>query len=73
MCVPLASEFNEMLGIDLKVWGKQYFLVIIDITTRFCAACVIKDKLPSTIVRGLFLSWVATFWPPKKLISDNGG
>ena len=65
MCVPLASEFNEMLGIDLKVWGKQYFLVIINIATRFSAACVINDKLPATIVRGLFLSWVETFGPPK--------
>ena len=73
VCMPLASEFNEMIGIDLKVWGKQYFLVIVDIATRFCAACVIEDKLPSTIVRGLFLTWVATFGPPKKLISDNGG
>ena len=73
VCMPLASEFNEMIGIDLKVWGKQYFLVIVDIATRFCAACVIDDKTPSTIVRGLFLTWVATFGPPKKLISDNGG
>ena len=22
VCMPLASEFNEMIGIDLKVWGK---------------------------------------------------
>ena len=73
VCMPLASEFNEMIGIDLKIWGNQYFLVIVDIATRFCAARVIEDKLPSTIVRGLFLSWVATFGPPKKLISDNGG
>ena len=65
VCMPLASEFNEMIGIDLKIWGKQYFLVIVDIATRFCAACIIEDKMPSTIVRGLFLTWVATFGPPK--------
>jgi len=23
VCVPLVSEFNEILGIDLKVWRKQ--------------------------------------------------
>ena len=73
VCVPMANEFNEMLGIDLKIWGKQYFLVIIDIATRFCAACVINNKVPSTIIKGIFLSWIATFGPPKKIISDNGG
>ena len=25
VCVPLANEFNEMLGVDLKVWVKHYF------------------------------------------------
>ena len=73
VCAPLATAFNEMLGIDLKTWGKQYFLVIVDIATRFCGACVTQDKLSSTIVKGLFLSWIAIFGPPKKIISDNGG
>ena len=73
VCIPLAYEFNEMLGIDLKIWGNNYFLVIVDIATRFCAAKVIRNKLPSTIVKGLFLSWVAIFGPPKKIIQDNGG
>ena len=73
VCVPLAYEFNEMLGIDLKTWGSNYFLVLVDIATRFCAAKVIGNKCPSTIVKGLFLSWVAIFGPPKKIIQDNGG
>ena len=62
-----------MHGIDLKTWGSNYFLVLVDIATRFCAAKVIRNKFPSTIVKGLFLSWVATFGPPKKIIQDNGG
>ena len=54
VCVPLAYEFNEMLGIDLKTWGSNYFLVLVDIATRFCAAKVIRNKVPSTIIKGLF-------------------
>ena len=71
--LPMAYEFNEMIAIDLKTWGKSYFLVIVDLATRFCSACVINNKLPSTIIKGLFLSWIVIFGPPKKLLSDNGG
>ena len=62
-----------MIGIDLKTWGDKYFLVIVDIATRFCASKVIRNKAPATIVKGLFLSWVAIFGPPAKIIQDNGG
>ena len=73
VCVPWAYTFNEMIGIDLKTWGDKYFLVIVDIATRFCASKVIRNKAPATIVKGLFLSWVAIFGPPAKIIQDNGG
>ena len=73
VCVPWAYTFNEMIGIDLKTWGDKYFLVIVDIATRFCASKVIRNKVPATIVKGLFLSWVAIFGPPAKIIQDNGG
>ena len=73
VCVPWAYTFNEMIGIDLKTWGNKYFLVVVDIATRFCTATVIRNKLPATIVKGLFLSWVAIFGPPAKIIQDNGG
>ena len=43
VCTPLAKQFNEMLGMDLKIWGREYFLVLVDIATRFCGACVISD------------------------------
>ena len=73
VCVEWATEFNEMIAIDLKFWGKNYFLVIVDLATRFCSACVIYNKLPATIVKSIFLSWIVIFGPPLKAISDNGG
>ena len=71
--VAWATEFNEMIAIDLKFWGQNYFLVMVDLATRFCTACVITKKTPATIVKALFLSWIVTFGPPKKILSDNGG
>ena len=69
----MATEFNEMLALDLKIWGKHYFSVIVDLATRFCSACVISNKKPATIIKGLFISWIAIFGPPNKIITDNGG
>ena len=70
--IPLASKFNDAISIDLKFWGSKYFFVIVDVATRFVTATVIDNKQPSTIIRGLFLSWVVIFGTPKKILSDNG-
>ena len=73
VCMPLANRFNEAVAMDLKVWGKLYFLVFVDLATRFCSASVIQNKQPPTIIRFFFLCWIAIFGPPKKILSDNGG
>ena len=73
VCLPMASTFNEVLAVDLKAWGKYHFLVMVDLATRFCQATVVPNKAPSTIIKGLFKSWITLFGAPKKLLSDNGG
>ncbi|CAL4122709.1 unnamed protein product, partial [Meganyctiphanes norvegica] len=72
VCIPMATEFNEAVSMDLKIYGKYYFLVIVDMATRFCAATVVQNKCPSTIITGLFTSWITTFGAPKKILTDNG-
>ena len=71
--ISLAKTFNETLSMDLKFWGKYTFLVIVDNATRFCTATVINNRLPSTIIKGFFVSWIAIFGAPSKIITDNGG
>ena len=73
VCMPMANEFNEIIAIDLKIWGNHFFLVIVDLATRFCTASVISNKLPSTIIKNLFVSWITIFGAPKRILSDNGG
>ena len=70
--LPMASRFNEVIAMDLKCWGRQYFLVMVDLATRFCTAIVIDDKRASTILNGVFRGWIAVFGPPGKILSDNG-
>ena len=43
--LPLASEFNEVVAIDLKEWKPNvYFLHMIDLATRFSLASVVRRK-----------------------------
>ena len=53
VCMPMASKFNDVISMDLKVWGNCYFLVIVDLATRYCTATVIKDKCANTIIKAV--------------------
>ena len=70
--LPMASYFKETVSMDLKSFGNVYFLVIVDMATRFCRATVIKDKRASTIAKGVITSWISIFGAMKKSLSDNG-
>jgi len=74
VAMSMANVFNETIAMDLKIWKQgTYFLVCVDLATRFCRATVITDKSPTTIIKGLFISWISLFGAPKKILSDNGG
>ena len=72
---PLASQFNDTLAMDLKVYRNNsiYILHIIDHATRFSAGAVIRSKKAEVIVDRFFKCWVAIFGTPLKVLSDNGG
>ena len=72
MCMPMARKFNEVVAMDLKVWGKKYFLVVVDLATRFCQATVLPNKEAPTIIKGLFKCWITLFGAPRKFLTDNG-
>ena len=72
---PLASDFGQVLGLDLKVWDKNkgiYIFYMIDIFTRYQMAAVIKSKEPDEIVKTFTTKWLPIFGRVDKIISDNG-
>ena len=74
VAMSMARVFNETVAMDLKIWRDGlYFLVIIDLATRFCTASVIANKKAETIVEKLFTCWIVLFGAPKQFLSDNGG
>ena len=70
--LPLATQFNEMIAMDLKFYEDVYFLVMVDLATRYCSACVIKDKRSSTIVKNVLIYWISRFGSMKRILVDNG-
>ena len=73
VAMPMARNFNDMMATDLKVWGSRYFLVMIDVATRYCLAVVINNKNPNTIVSNIITHWIALFGAPRTILNDNGG
>ena len=71
--LPLGTTFNETLAMDLKVWKiGVYFLVLVDLATRFCQAIVINNKRPDTVIKAIFSKWISVFGAPRQIFSDNG-
>ena len=70
--IPLAKRFNDVVAIDLKSYDKCYFLVMVDLFSRFCSAVVIPNKMSSTVIKAMFRGWISTFGAPSKILSDNG-
>ena len=74
--LPPASEFQEVLTLDLKeVKAEQhrYILHMIDAYTRYTCSVFIRNKKPDTIVHQVMFCWVANFGRPGKIWTDVGG
>ena len=85
--LPMAEKFNDVVAMDLKkisadnTWGlhlnesleNTWILHLIDVATRYTAACIIRTKQKEVVVSKIFQIWVAYFGCPTKFHSDNGG
>ena len=72
--LPLASEYNETVAMDLHelepgVWYRH----IIDHFTRFRAGNIVMTKKSSEIVNSFIHSWISLHGAPKRIYMDNGG
>ena len=73
VALEMASDFNEVIAMDLKFWGDKYILYIIDCFSRYTLGTVIDRKKPECVIDALFKVWIQYFGIPDKLITDNGG
>ena len=79
--IPVANNFNEIVGLDLKVISKtrgEYILWIVDLFSKLIKGKYIKNKRPETIIDGIVNTWVigdgaGLGHPRRGFWSDNGG
>ena len=71
--LPLASTFQECVGMDLKFYKGNILLHLVDHATRLSASTIISSKKPEEIIRGIFQNWISVYGTPGKFLTDNGG
>ena len=59
--MPLASEFNEVVAMDLKFIDRVPILHLIDHVTRYSMSCSLKNKRAITVVESILNIWVRVF------------
>ena len=69
----LAKEFNDVIAMDLKPLNNMHILHLIDLSTRYSNAVVVRSKHKDVIVKNILQHWIALFGAPNKILSDNGG
>ena len=72
--LPLATEFNETVAMDLHELGPNlWYLHIIDEFTRFSAGCIVRSKQSSIIANKFIRHWIAIHGACRRIYTDNGG
>lgn len=71
--LPLATKFNEVVAMDLKMIDNKWVLHLIDHVSRYSAASFVSSKKPEEIIKAICRIWIQVFGPPASFLTDNGG
>ena len=71
--LPVATEYNEVVAMDLKNFEGGWMLHLIDDVSRHSVAAFIKSKRKEVIIEHLFKIRISFFGPPSSHFSNNGG
>ena len=68
VALPMATEFQDVVAMDLKQYQGKQILHLVDLCTRLSAATFIPNKNKETIVKALFQIWISVYGTPKKCL-----
>ena len=71
--LPMATEFQETVAMDLKFYDSKILIHLVDYCTRLSASSFIPNKNSDTILTFIFKIWVSIYGAPEKFLTDNGG
>jgi hypothetical protein len=69
--LPMASEFNETVAMDIKTYEGKQILHLVDLCTRLSAAIFIPNKEKTTVVNALFRIWISVYGSPVKFKANS--
>jgi transposase InsO family protein len=73
VALPLATDFNAVVCMDLKQWGHKWILHMIDMYTRYTVSVFLDRKLSTSVIDAVMINWVGLFGVMDGLLTDNGG
>ena len=71
--MPMATQFNEKVAMDLKQWNGRWILHIIEMWSRYTISVFINRKRPSNVINALMQQWVGVFGFMESIMTDDGG
>ena len=71
--LPMASQFNEKVSMDLKQWNGHWILHTIDMWSRYIVSVFINRKKPSDVIDALMQILIAVFGTMGSIMTDNDG
>ena len=73
VAMPMASQFNQLVAMDLKKWRGRHILHLIDMWSRFSMSAFIDRKYPSQVIDKIMMHWTSVFGFMDGIFHDNGG
>ena len=73
VAMPMATEFNEKVAIDLSFYKGTPILHMVDMHTRLTVSVRLNSKRPSEVIEKIMQKWVAYYGLMGAILSDNGG
>ena len=73
VAIPRATDFNSVVAIDLKEFGKEIILWMVCRFTRFIEGIVLKNKSSDSVLKGLHGGWCMNYgYLTVGFYADNG-
>ena len=69
----VTEAMNELVQIDLLFYKEFVILHMVDATTRWSTATILKDRSADEILTNIDTSWCKLYGPPRVLMSDQEG
>ena len=71
--LPVCSNFNELIVMDIKSISDALLLNIIDVHTLYSVTAVLKNNNSNEIMHCFYKYWIDVFGPPLEIVTPNGG